>query len=371
MGVCVVAKILDYYAKQLARVADSFFYPLRAANYLELVSPLWNYANIQARIEEIIPETQDTVSIVLRPGKGWQPHKAGQHVRIGVSIDGKRHVRTYSISSAPQHPDGLITITVKAQGRVSQYLAQQTRPGFYISISQPTGEFTLPETLPQKLLLITAGSGITPVMSILRSLASCSSNINIVHIHYAKNHDDVIFGSELTQLRNNLLNYIFYPVYTRNWASVRGTQNRLSAESVANASPDWMDRAAYVCGPASLLDEAERIWSDAGVSDKLSMERFQAKKAAIAADATGGKVRFVTSHFEAQADGVTPLLKIAEAAGLNPAHGCRMGICHGCDAVLRAGEVRDLRTGEKISCHDNVKVQICVSAAAGDVDLEI
>ena len=366
-----MSKILDYYAKQLARVANSFFYPLKPANYLELVTPLWNYANIQARIEGMIRETQDTVTLVLRPGKGWQRHKAGQHVRIGVSIDGKRHIRTYSISSAPEREDGLITITVKAQGRVSEYLTHHTSPGYYISISQPLGDFVLPEISPQKILLISAGSGITPIMSILRSLASARSPGNVVHIHYAKNRHDVIFGDELIKLKHDLPNYSLIQIYTRERSSQWSTNTKLSHENVTNFCPDWQSRTAYACGPAGLLDEAERIWAVGNVTQNLIMERFQAKKAPTTDNATGGKVRFVVSHFEAQADGVTPLLKIAETAGLNPPHGCRMGICHGCDAVLRSGEVRDLRTGEKISCHDNVKVQICVSAAAGDVDLEI
>lgn len=366
-----MSRIFDQYARHLARFANSFFYPLKPANYLELVTPLWNYANIHARIEDIIPETKSTVTLVLKPGKGWQRHRAGQHVRIGVSIEGKRHVRTYSISSDPGRDDGLITITVKAQGRVSNYLMQHTKPGFYLSISQPSGDFVLPAKIPEKILFITGGSGITPVMSILRTLGSSKHHVDIVHIHYEKTRDDVIFRDELVDLKNKVSSYSLIRIYTRDRATLQSSNIRISAENISNFCHDWTKRVSFVCGPEKLLDEAEQIWAHAGISEKLNSERFQAKKAPADANAAGGKVRFVVSHFVAQADGSTPLLKVAEAAGLNPAHGCRMGICHGCDAVLRSGEVRDLRTGTKISCHDNVRVQLCVSAAAGDVDLEI
>jgi ferredoxin-NADP reductase len=208
-------------------------------------------------------------------------------------------------------------------------------------------------------------------MSILRSLESSKSQADIVHIHYAKTRDDVIFRDELIKLKNRISSYSLIQVYTRGRSVLQSLNTRISAENISNFCNDWTSRPAFICGPAELLDEAELIWAQNGISEKLIFERFQAKKAPADANAAGGKVRFVISHFEVQADASTPLLKVAEAAGLNPAHGCRMGICHGCDAVLRSGEVRDLRTGSKISCHDNVRVQLCVSAAAGDVDLEI
>lgn len=368
-----MAKNRDFYAKHLARAANSFFYPLKPAHYLELVTPLWNYAHLQARIEGVVKETPDTTTLLLRPGKGWRIHQAGQFVRLGVSIDGKRHVRTYSLSSPPERHDGLITITVKAvsDGRVSQYLTHHVRPGFYLSLSQPEGAFLKPASDIQKVLFLTAGSGITPVMSMLRSMVLTRSTQDIVHIHYAKNKDDVIFGAELRQLADSLPGYQLTSVFTRDRFDTSLPDSKLSQKNISRLCPDWISRKAFSCGPAVLLDEAERIWTKSGQRDRLSLERFHAKRASLPTHPTGGHVRFIASHFEAPADGVTPLLKIAEGAGLNPPHGCRMGICHGCDALLKAGKVRDLRTGEITSCHDGVKIQLCVSAAASDVDLDL
>ena len=155
----------------LAGLADMFAYPLRHSHYLELVNPLWTQHVLKARVVGVQDETNDTRTLTLRPGRGWRSHRAGQFVRVGVPIDGKRHTRTYSISSAPASADGCITVTVKTVdgGRVSQHLARHVKVGEYLPLGEPQGEFVLPESMPVHPLFITGGSGITPVMSILRS----------------------------------------------------------------------------------------------------------------------------------------------------------------------------------------------------------
>ncbi len=363
---------LDFWTKPLAQAVNAFFYPLKPAHYLELVTPLWNYAQLKARVEGIQQETSDTVTLLLKPGRGFRAHKAGQYIQLGVCIDGKRHIRSYSISSPPERNDGLITITCKAikGGKVSQFLAHQAKPGLYVSISQPEGNFVIPSPIPDRVVCITAGSGITPVMAMLRSLSKAKAPQNIVHIHYAKHKDDVIFGHELTLLNTTLPNYKYLSIFTRDGFSNRLPAVKFSADQLTRMCPDWSSRTAYACGPSSLLDEIEELWSQKSRTP-LFIERFQAKKAPLPPNATGGKVSFMKSQIAVVADGETPLLKIAEAQGLSPAHGCRMGICHSCDTTLRSGQVRDLRTGEIISCRDNIKVQLCVCAAAGNIDIDL
>jgi ferredoxin len=110
-------------------------------------------------------------------------------------------------------------------------------------------------------------------------------------------------------------------------------------------------------------------FDSAGRTSALRIERFAAALAPMPANDSGGRVRFLSSRSEVRSDGRTPLLRVAEDAGLTPPHGCRMGICHSCDATLVAGCVRDLRTGDL--AEPGARIQICVCAPAGDVDLDL
>jgi ferredoxin-NADP reductase len=358
------------------RFVDMFAYPLRHSHYLELVNPLWTNHTLQARVEKVWDETRDSRTITLRPGRGWRTHRAGQHIRVGVPIGGMRHTRTYSIASPPEREDGCITITVKAiaGGRVSHYLVRQLKVGSYLPIGEPQGDFVLPDAVPVLPLFITAGSGITPVMSMLRSYAAEFEHLpNIVHIHYAPHAYDVIFGDELRQLAAAHPHYQLHLIYTRGLdggGESRAGERYFSARQLEALCADWCQREVWATGPAALLGSLESHWQRAGLARALHIERFRAKLAAIPDGATGGRVRFTRSNIESLAAGNLSLLRVAEDAGLNPPHGCRMGICHGCDARLVAGCVRDLRSGA-LCDEAGQKIQICVSAAAGDVELEV
>ncbi|MES2016061.1 MAG: ferredoxin reductase [Pseudomonadota bacterium] len=349
-----------------------FAYPLRHSHYLELVNPLWTEHVLKARVVGVWDDTADTRTLTLRPGRGWRSHRAGQFVRVGVPIDGKRHTRTYSISSAPARSDGCITVTVKATkgGHVSQHLARHVKVGSYLPLGEPQGEFVMPDAMPVHPLFITGGSGITPVMSMLRSYVLEYEVIpDVVHMHYAPHALDVIFGAELQQLQAEQQHYQLHKYYTR--ASTQAASVHFSAQQLEEACPDWREREVWACGPASMLDAVEAHWAKAGLSRQLHIERFHAKVAEVpASGAKEGRVFFATSELAAASDGSTSLLHLAESAGLNPAHGCRMGICHGCDVTLVSGCVRDLRNGALLD-HAGDKIQVCVCTAVGDVALAL
>ncbi|MES2297964.1 MAG: ferredoxin reductase [Pseudomonadota bacterium] len=354
----------------LTRLADMFAYPLRHSHYLELVNPLWTRHELMARVESVWDDTMDTRTLTLRPGRGWRSHRAGQFVRLGVAIEGKRHTRTYSISSAPGRSDGCITVTVKANagGYVSQHLVRKVKPGAYLPLGEPQGQFVLPDAMPVHPLFITAGSGITPVMSILRAYAMEYEVMpDIAHMHYAPHGYDVIFGRELEALQAAQAHYHLQRFYTREEGL--GAKRHFCAEQLEQACPDWREREVWACGPEALLDAVEAHWQEAGLARQLHVERFHAKLMAAPA-AGGGTVRFSSSALEAGSDGNTSLLQTAEQAGLNPPHGCRMGICHGCDTTLLRGCVRDLRNGNLIVDAGD-KVQVCVCAPVGDVELAL
>lgn len=366
--------LFDRLADAASTVTDALAWPLRTSHYLELVNPLWTTHSLQARVETVWDETADARTLTLRPGRNWRSHRAGQHLRVGVPIGGMQYTRTYSISSAPERDDECITITVKAitGGRMSHHLVRELKPGDYLPIGVPQGDFTLPDAVPMKPLFISAGSGITPIMSMLRSLVAQRRLPDITHLHYAPHAYDVIFGNELRELAKQHPRYKLHLVFTRDPGEEAGShrERHFSAAQLEGVCPDFSSRDVYACGPQGLLDAVEGLFQGLGLGSQVHTERFRAAVAVAPAEISTGRVRFAKSGVEAASDGIVNLLRLAEDSGLNPPHGCRMGICHGCDTILKSGCVRDLRTNS-LSSEAGQTVQICVSAAAGNAELDL
>ncbi|WP_328297343.1 ferredoxin reductase [Streptomyces sp. NBC_00435] len=331
--------------------------PLLPSDYLDLVSPLRAGADLRGRIEAVHPETGDAATIVIRPGRGWRGHTAGQYVRIGVDVDGVRLWRAYSVTSPTNRRDGRITITVKAipDGKVSNHLVRMAQPGMLIQLDQATGDFVLPEAKPAKVLYLTAGSGITPVMGMLRDI----DFDDVVMVHSAPKPHDVIFRSDLHDLVADK-KLRLTELHT-------DTDGMLDIARLGELVPDWAERETWACGPAGLLDAAEDHWTEHGVPERLHTERF---RSGVVVTGDGGEVTFGTTNKTVDADGATPLLDVGEEAGVLMPSGCRMGICFGCVTPLTAGAVRDLRTGEITEAGPGVLIQTCVSAAAGPCEIE-
>jgi stearoyl-CoA 9-desaturase NADPH oxidoreductase len=342
------------------RLAELVTTPLLPEDYLDLVDPLRSGADLRGRIEEIRPETRDAATVVIRPGRSWRPHTPGQYVRIGIDVDGVRQWRAYSITSDLTRTDGRITVTVKAipGGKVSNHLVHRAKPGTIVQLDQATGEFCLPEQRPDKALFVTAGSGITPVMGILRNHPELS---DVVLVHSAPTADDVVFGADLRAMaaegRIRLL---------ERHTDVDGM---LDAPAIADLVPDLHERSTWACGPVGMLEALEEHWESAGLADRLYTERF---RPTVLVTGEGGTVSFTRNGATVEAGGATPILDAAEEAGVLMPSGCRMGICYGCVLPLREGAVRDLRTGEVTTAApgDGVLVQTCISAAAGACSID-
>jgi stearoyl-CoA 9-desaturase NADPH oxidoreductase len=338
--------------------------PLLPEDYLDLVDPLRSGADLRGRIEAIQHETRDAATIVIRPGRSWRPHTPGQYVRIGIDVDGVRQWRAYSLTSDLTRTDGCISVTVKAipGGKVSNHLVHRATPGTIVQLDQATGEFCLPEQVPAKALFVTAGSGITPVMGILRNHPELTdSRSDTVLVHSAPTAEDVVFGPELRRMaaegRIRLIE------------QHTDTAGMLDAAAIAELVPDWVERSTWACGPVGMLEALEEHWSSAGIADRLYTERF---RPTVLVTGEGGTVSFAKNGTTLEADGATPILDAAEEAGVLMPSGCRMGICYGCVLPLREGAVRDLRNGELTVAApgDGVLLQTCVSAAAGACDID-
>jgi stearoyl-CoA 9-desaturase NADPH oxidoreductase len=343
----------------------SLFTPLLPDDYLELINPLWSTQELRGRIERIERETADAVTVLIRPGYEWMGHRPGQYLRIGVVVDGVHHWRAYSLTTDPGRPDGLIGITPKLveSGLVSPYLVRQARPGDIVRLGGVEGTFVLPDPPPRQLLLISAGSGITPIMSMLRSLDRDEALEDVVHVHSARSLDGVIFGEQLRNLDSRCRGY-------RPHLRITGQAGRVAPPELDELCPDWRQRHAFVSGPGEMLDALTRHWEEHGDPGLLEMERFQPVIGGSAVAGEGGTVRFVASGIEATCNGGTPILVAGEEAGAELPFGCRMGICHTCIGRLCAGEVRDLRTGE-VYGQEGEMVRTCVNAPEGDVAIAL
>ena len=354
----------------LRRIAELAVTPLVPDDYLDLFSPLRRGAQLRGRVVEVVPETRDAATLVIRPGADWAGHVPGQYVRVGVDVDGVRSWRAYSLTHGPR-ADGNISITVKSVpgGAVSPYLVHHTRPGTLLHLEQAAGDFVLPDlSTSAKLLFVTAGSGVTPVIGMLRNLFPStdegvlvlprSDQVDITVVHVAPSEPDSIFRRDLRALdRAGAIRLV--PRYD----DVHGL---LDMADLANLVPDLAARTTYACGPGGLLDALAAHHAAAGLA--LQTEQFRATTV-VAGE--GGEVTFARSGAVVDADGSTPILEAGEGAGVLMPSGCRMGVCYSCVTPLLSGAVRDLRSGDLTTAvpgetdPGGVLVQTCINAAAG------
>jgi ferredoxin-NADP reductase len=337
--------------------------------YLELVRPGWSLHDLRATVVGVRRQSSDSVTLTLRPNDVWLGFAAGQFVTLTVAIDGVRRSRCYSPACSAHATDGCLELTVKAhaEGVVSNYLNANARPGMVVELAQADGDFVLPEVRPERLLLISGGSGITPVISMLRTLCDEGHDAQVTFLHYAPRPCDALYRAELAELARRHANVRVVHAYTRaDGGQLRG---HFSREQLAGVDPDHLFSEAYVCGPPGLIEGVRAAWRRGGREDAVHSESYLPPAFAPSTDAVGGNVRFLGSSREASNSGRT-LLEQAEAAGLQPEFGCRMGICHSCTCRKVAGHVRNVRTGE-LSSAEAQDIQICVSVPAGDVELDL
>jgi ferredoxin-NADP reductase len=361
--ISVVGKELHPGWHAVRKIAQRITTPLLPDDYLRLANPLWSARELRGRILEVRRETHDSATLVIKPGWGFSfDYQPGQYMGIGLLVDGRWRWRSYSLTSSPVTGARTVTITVKAmpEGFLSSHLVGGVAPGTIVRLAAPQGNFVLPDPAPPAMLFITAGSGITPVMSMLRTLVRRDQITDVVHLHSAPTAADVMFGAELDQLARDQAGYRLRLRTTR-------SHGRLDLSQLDTAVPDWRERQTWACGPEAMLNEAERAWAAAGIGERLHLERFAVSRAAPAG--AGGTVTFAKSGKRAEADAATSLMDAGERAGVHMPYGCRMGICQSCVVDLVEGHVRDLRTG--VEHEPGTRVQTCISAASGDCVLEI
>ena len=324
--------------------------------YTEQVDRTWTLAEGRAKVVDVRRDTPRSVTLVLAPNEAFTDTiKAGQYVNLSVEIDGRRHTRCYSPANAEGSAHVELTIGHHDGGLVSTYLYERARRGMVVGLGGVGGDFILPEQRPRRILFVSGGSGITPVMAMLRTLVDEGHAGEIAFVHYSRNSAEACYRDELAAMPAVRVLH----GYTRSAGG--DLDGRFGPGHLAAALPEA--DAVFVCGPTTLVEAVREH------CDNVYSESFVAPSFDLPAQPTGGRVTFADSSIDVADDG-RPLLEQAESAGLNPASGCRMGICHTCTRRKTSGVVRNLTTGA-VSTAPDEDVQICVSVPVGDVDIAL
>ncbi|MCV7099549.1 ferredoxin reductase [Mycobacterium palustre] len=329
--------------------------------YTELVAPTWTLGEARAKVVDVRRTTPRSVTVTLAPNDAFaSAHtvKAGQHVNLTLDIDGRRHTRCYSPANAEGSSRLELTIGQHDGGLVSNHLYERARRGMVVGLDGVGGDFVLPARRPRRILLVSGGSGITPVMAMLRTLIAERHRGEVAFIHYARVPEEACYREELVA-HNELPGVRVLHGYTRSDGG--DLIGRFGREHLAAAmlAPD----AVFVCGPTTLVESVREH------CDNVFTESFVPPVFDAPANPSGGRITFAESGIDVVDDGRS-LLEQAESAGLTPQNGCRMGICHTCTRRKTAGTVRNLVTGAVSTCPGE-DVQICVSVPVGDVDLAL
>lgn len=318
------------------------------------VNPLWTLRRTMARIENIESIADDMIKVTLVSNNKFSQYKPGQFVMVTVRIDGVQHQRAYSLVSSPD--DSHLVLGIKKQGRVSNYLASQAHRGDVIEITPAMGEFVLKNT-DQPILLVSAGSGITPMIPLAKQALSRSKQ-PVTLIYYSR---DPAFRAELEQLAAQYAHFDLHII-----VDSAAKPAFFDEETLDRLCPDAVKRHTYVCAAPGLMKATRQIWNKRGWNEQITQESFL--PVTISDDAQAVPVNFRRSmqSFEGRGN----LLASAEAAGLKPAYGCRMGICNTCSCTKVSGAVRNQLTGE-INDQNNVQIKLCVSEAVSPVEIDL
>ena len=241
---------------------------------------------------------------------------------------------------------------------------RRARPGDLVRLGGVEGTFVLPDPVPEKLLFISAGSGITPIASMLRSLVRNDAVGDVVHIHSARTRDSVIFGERLDRFHAAGVGFDLR-------LRITSEQGRIAPADLDALCPDWRERHTFASGPGEMLDDLTRHWELEGDPELLEMERFQPL---IGGEAGGGEGGDDPLRQAAGSRPPATAPRRSSPPARRPAptlpYGCRMGICHTCVGELRRGQVRDLRTGE-VHGSEGEMVRTCVNAPEGPIEIAL
>jgi ferredoxin-NADP reductase len=325
------------------------------------------------RLVGIVPQTDDTTTFHFLLPRERPPHaKPGQFLTFHWIIDGQRVVRSYTISSSPVRMDHVeITSKHVANGRVSGFLHDRAKTGLTVEATGPYGHFYFDETVHRSIVLIAAGAGITPMISILRYIGDRGLSTPAMLLYCVRTRKDIIFATELERLRNCVPSFTYSVNLSQPDDLWKGPKGHLTREFILEHVTDLQSPTFFLCGPRGFMDSARRVLTSLGVNaSRITQESFGER-------ATGGNrqvvatVEFMRSNTVCAFPAGPSLLDVAERNGVVIPFGCRQGQCGTCATRVLSGAVHmETDAGLTADQKSTGWVLPCVSRAAGNVVVE-
>ena len=337
---------------------------------------IWPTTAAQLRCDKKWLETDDTISLQLSSGNNNTfDFKPGQFISLGVELNGKMEYRAYSISSIPNQDFLQFTIKRVDGGKVSNYLIDQFNEGESILALAPTGPFNSVDcSAKPKIALLSAGCGITPVMSMVRTWLANKTNVDITFIHMARSPEHTIYFDELQYL-NEKHTHFNLQLLLKDPQHTDYPQGRLDQEWLATLCPDLTERTVFLCGPTGFMQDMKAYVEAMGLNmDNFYQESFTPIEAEVTE--TAGNTGVV--QFEVPAFGVSKeitkgatLADVLEESGVPIIIACRSGMCGSCKCKVDKGEVsrtstetlseEDIAQGYTLACSSQVQSDVEVS----------
>lgn len=330
--------------------------------------PQLTLKRVFARVLAKQAQGRDTVAITLAPSAHWLGALAGQHLPLTVEINGVRHTRYYSPCAATRRK-GLLEIAVKRSegGLVSNWLHDQLKVGDYLELGQADGDFCL-KPVGQHQLFLAAGSGITPVLAMLRSLQQQGGGAEVSLFYYGRDARDMAYLPELEAMFSRMPRWRLQLALTGPTGRDGALQGRLCPAHLSSLG-ELRQTQAIACGSFGFIQTVRDTLSALGGVASLQVEAFT-PPVFTQSDSQSVTLRYARAQQSKAGTGAPTLLAQAEAHGLKPASGCRMGICNTCTCKKISGVVRDLQTGQ-LSASPNESIRLCITAPVGDVTLDL
>lgn len=349
--------------------------PSRAAAQPAARSGRQSFMTTLARIEQRTHDTK-TFRFLLPEGERLA-FKPGQFMTFDFMVDGKKAVRSYAICSSAMQT-GYFEITVKrvAGGLVSNFLHDRAQVGMKVEARGPAGKTIFDETRQSRVVLVVGGSGITPAMSILRTLDDKCQPLDVTLVFCVRTPNDVVFGEELDVLKGRLPHLTLVVLVSRPDDAWTGRSGRIGREVIEEVVPDPRSAMFFLCGPPAFMDSAREIFHSLGVPDsQILQDTFGGPKAVateVESSEVEGRVRFATTDVECDIPRGRSLLEVAEMNNVPIPSSCRQGQCGTCATRLLEGDVEmDAEDGLDASLKQSGFVLTCVGRAKGDVVLDV
>ncbi len=333
------------------------------------VNRTWAWERPLVRLVDRQQASADAVTLWLRPNRNWQGFQPGQHVNLSTEIDGAKVTRSYSLVE-PARADGLLAITVKVieGGKLSRHLAESAQIGDVFELGQAFGDMTLPSVPKQPLVLLAAGSGITPLMALTRALAAQGMPQPLSLVYWARRREELCFVDELRELARRHPDFRLQFMLTRQAAEAADEgEGRISDTVLSSLAGTLAQAQAMACGPGGFVQAARTLLE--GRTAGFQAEAFTLPPITVE-DSGEVQVHLRRRGVSLSLPRGQSLLDALEAEGIKPASGCRMGICNTCACGKASGSVRHLPSGE-LQHEPTQALKLCIHSAATDLELDL